>query len=349
MAGVERAVEQLARVLNAAPVFDTQIHTFNADKGAVSLRAGSRLAGQVIALAAQVRRSRPPAAIVAVSQNLTGLLRDCALILVLRVNRVQVYGWVHGAQLPDYLSSGLPGRCLVYPLRLVAGWIVPSSPLETDLARVVARRPIVAIPHPLDLDLFAPPDSRPLRDVDLAFVGKIAATKGWQDFLAATSSLESEAGIVVEIVGELIPLERNVPGSKGRITRLTNGPDRPGWAFREFASDEELVALYRRSRVVVVPSWSESFCYVAAEAMASGAIVVGYRTPGLKFLFGNSLDTWLADVQDIEGLTSRIRQALALSSTDYEEWSRKFSARARLLLDEDRIRSEWAAIIPETL
>ena len=252
MAGVERAVVQLAEDPTLGVRIQYSITRVQCRQRRSDPSDWLSAGRQILALAADLRRSRPPVAVVAVSQNCTGLLRDCAFIILLWAHRVRVYGWVHGEQLPRYLSSGLVGRCFLYPLKLVNSWIVPSPLLERDIARMFPDRRIVAIPHPIDLDLFAPPEYPTVPDVDVAFVGKIAATKGWHDFLAAVTSLESELE-VVEVVGEFIPLERNLVTSKGRMTSLGTSPPCQRWTFRDFASDDELVSLYHRSRVLVIP------------------------------------------------------------------------------------------------
>jgi glycosyltransferase involved in cell wall biosynthesis len=65
--------------------------------------------------------------------------------------------------------------------------------------------------------------------------------------------------------------------------------------------------VWRRTRIVVMPSVSETYGLVAVEAMASGIPVIAHPTPGLRESLGagglfadrDDLDAWAAILDDL--------------------------------------------------
>ena len=89
-------------------------------------------------------------------------------------------------------------------------------------------------------------------------------------------------------------------------------------------SRKQLADYYRAANVVAIPSLSESFSLVAAEAMAVGAIVVGSDVPGLHGRIKNNEDGFLFKVNDERIWTDGLNKILNLSS----EERKNISARA---------------------
>ena len=218
MAGVERAVVRVASLINAE-TFDTQVHSTLGAKGSVNWMTMSRLACQVGRLIGLCVRRKPTVAVLALSQNVSGLARDSLLLGVLRVSGVPTYGWVHGAQLPQALSSGM-GRLFRLPLGRLVGWVVPNPLLADPIATYFPARNVATIPHSVDFTLFAPAESQCRREIDFAFIGKVMISKGWNDFASAISDIASRSvgGVSAVAVGEQIAVERNLPNLASRET-----------------------------------------------------------------------------------------------------------------------------------
>lgn len=94
--------------------------------------------------------------------------------------------------------------------------------------------------------------------------------------------------------------------------------DRPGlarWGFPVHAFDEvtdpaRLAKLYAACDVMVVPSREEAFGQTAAEAMACGTPVVGFRVGGLPEIVADRVTGWLAAPFDVTSLAEGIHWIL---------------------------------------
>jgi glycosyltransferase involved in cell wall biosynthesis len=78
--------------------------------------------------------------------------------------------------------------------------------------------------------------------------------------------------------------------------------------FTGYVSDHELVQLYKRCRLFVLPSLREGFGLPAVEAMACGAPVIGANAGSLLEVIG--LPDALFDPMDVSSITQKMRQVL---------------------------------------
>lgn len=163
-------------------------------------------------------------------------------------------------------------------LQQVARFIAPSAAVARSLRESgfpVDR--IVIVPNSLPHgDLFIRPPQQISRrpGVDLLYVGRLAPEKGVQYLL------------------EALPLVRQAyPGL--RLTVAGDGPLRPelerlctalelttATRFIGFQPRSRLLGLYAEADIVVIPSLSEVFSYVALEAAATGIPIVATNVGG---------------------------------------------------------------------
>jgi glycosyltransferase involved in cell wall biosynthesis len=112
----------------------------------------------------------------------------------------------------------------------------------------------------------------------MLFVGRLEAEKGPIDAIDAMQRVIEEVpkarGLLVG-AGSLEAAVRARTSGAGRIS------------LRSHISDDELAAEYRRAQVVLMPSRFEGLGIVALEAMAAGAVVVGYDVTGLRDTIGS--------------------------------------------------------------
>lgn len=150
----------------------------------------------------------------------------------------------------------------------------------------------VAVVHPgVDLDVFTPGDSHAARTqlgLDpaaplLVFVGRLQPLKAPDLLLAAAARMPAPPdGPAPQVVicggpsgnGSDMPERLRAQAAELGIADRTT--------FLPPLAKHDLVALFRAATVVVVPSYSESFGLVAAEAQACGTPVVAAAVGGLR-------------------------------------------------------------------
>lgn len=85
-----------------------------------------------------------------------------------------------------------------------------------------------------------------------------------------------------------------------REPRIFMNHDYKVTCFGQVSDNDVLLSLYRASDVVAVPSYSEVFGQVAAEAMACGTPVTAFRCTGIQEVVADKSTGYLADAYDIE-------------------------------------------------
>ena len=157
----------------------------------------------------------------------------------------------------------------------------------TDEAASVLRargftKPIVVIPHAVDLEQFTPRDSRELRreleldGIVVGYVGRLTDEKGVGDLIDAMRRLTGDrdaTGVSVLCIGSG-PLESEIKAAsesdelRGRVRWLPAAPH------------AEIQQYYNCIDILVVPSrttrrWKEQLGRVVLEGLASGCAVIG--------------------------------------------------------------------------
>lgn len=132
------------------------------------------------------------------------------------------------------------------------------------------------------------------------FVGRLEPEKRPLDALAAMDLIGREVrgarGFIVGTGSLERQVQEKAAATQGRVTYLGG------------LSDEDVVREYLRAQVVLMPSSFEGMGMVALEAMACGAVVLGYDVEGLRDTIG-----WrgrLVQRGDVEGLARVARQLL---------------------------------------
>lgn len=83
-------------------------------------------------------------------------------------------------------------------------------------------------------------------------------------------------------------------------------------------SQDKMPDLYRAHDALVVPSLAEGFCLAAAEAMACGLPVFGFRGHGLDDVLGPLTNSCSSEMLDLNGLVNSIQQVFETPQTYYE-------------------------------
>jgi D-inositol-3-phosphate glycosyltransferase len=209
--------------------------------------------------------------------------------------------------------------------------VIASTPTEFDdlVEHYGARVERLCLSPPgIDHDLFAPGDRaearRSLGFPDGAsivlFVGRIQPHKAPDVAVEATAMLPPSAHLIVvggasgpQGAEEFGLLQRRVDelGISGRVHFLPNQPHRA------------LPRFYRAADVLMVPSRSESFGLVAAEAQACGLPVVAAATGGLPHVVDDGVTGTLVAGHDPAAHAGAVRHIL-----EHTEVAAEMSARA---------------------
>lgn len=189
---------------------------------------------------------------------------------------------------------------------------VESERVREQVAAMAGTGPRVALlPGVLDDQVFvAPGPDEPWEGDQVLFVGLIRRVKGLDVLIRAMAALAAKrprARLLVIGAGILRGYRPDERDAHALAARLGLG-DRVRFAGE--ASPGEVAAAMRASAVVAVPSRRETFCTVAAEALASGTPVVATRCGGPEDIV-TAEDGLLVPVEDAEALAGALEQVLA--------------------------------------
>ena len=165
--------------------------------------------------------------------------------------------------------------------------------------------PIRVIPNSINLN---ETKSQATREENLVlFVGRFERVKGITLFLKAAG-----------LIREQYPRARFVMAGtehasvpQQELEQLLNEHLlEPHVERRDFLSRGELIDLYHRASICIVPSFYESFGLVALEAMACGLPVVAARVGGLSEVVENGVNGRLVDAANPEALAATVVELL---------------------------------------
>jgi len=196
--------------------------------------------------------------------------------------------------------------------------VMTSSETSGELIHAdfgVARERIRMVGNGLDTELFRPDPAVARNEGELLCIGRASdPNKGVQTLIRALGKLGPEVRLTL-------------------VDSASSGNDARRWAREAGCEDrleltgrvetEDLVALYRRASLVVVPSRFEGFGLPAAEAMACGTPVVASRAGALPEVLETGGAGVLVAVDDPEALAKAIGSLL-----EQPEMRRAMSGRA---------------------
>lgn len=213
-----------------------------------------------------------------------------------------------------------------------AGAVHATSDLEADEIRAAGiAAPIAVVPNGVELpDLEERPMARATGDPRrLLFLSRIHPKKGLENLVDAWRAARP-------IGWELVIAGPDEYAHRAEIERRAGGlGPGPGIRFHGPVSDRDKWGLYRTADVFVLPTLSENFGVVVAEALASGVPVITTRAAPWGALVEQGCGWW-TDL-GVEPLVAAIREAAGL--TDDERGA--MGSRGRRLVAE---RFGWPAV-----
>ena len=169
---------------------------------------------------------------------------------------------------------------------------------------------IGVIPNGIDTDHFSPPERRASRRTTrLITVARLLERKGIHTILEAIAKPTP------------LPVELKIIGTGPYEAELRELVDQLGLGsrvhFLGYVPNEELPAYYRRSDIFVLPSATESFGLVFAEAMSCGLPIAASNVGGIPETVRDGIDGLLCSPDDPPSLRENIIQLM--SSADARE------------------------------
>lgn len=171
---------------------------------------------------------------------------------------------------------------------------------------------IEIIPNSIETDVFYPYDRYRRREEfglpkDRKIIGYVPSfsseVKGYRELLAALEKLDPEKlgfDPFVMLVGGETPATAGIKQDKKALGYISD--------------NTKLARAYSCADVIVVPSLEETFSNTAAEAIACGVPVVGFRTGALPDLAINGKTGYTCEVGDVDGLAHGLKTVLQAPS-----------------------------------
>lgn len=203
--------------------------------------------------------------------------------------------------------------------RAAATTVLNESIRDAFVDRGVSSPRLDVVPNGVDVERFGDVDGERVRavaerhDLDgvrtVLFVGTVVPRKGVTDLVEAMADVvETVDGDVRLVIAGEEELDEEYTA---RVRSLIEKHDLGGVVeFAGFVPDDELPALYAAADVLALPSHEEGFGMTAVEAMAAGTPVVATRVGGMPWLLGDGDAGILADVGDVEALSSGLATVL---------------------------------------
>jgi glycosyltransferase involved in cell wall biosynthesis len=206
-----------------------------------------------------------------------------------------------------------------------------TSDLELDEIREVGIEvPVAVVPNGVDVPASVPPvPTAAARTRRVLFLSRIHPKKGLENLIEAWRVARPEGW-------ELVIAGPDEGGYRSALERRARGLDPgPAVVFMDEASDRSKWDLYGSADIFVLPTLSENFGVVVAEALASGVPVITTRAAPWELLTDGHCGWW-TDV-GVEPLAAAIGEAARMG----DEERRAMGARGRRLVAE---RFGWPAI-----
>jgi glycosyltransferase involved in cell wall biosynthesis len=284
-------------------------------------------------------------AVVKTSHDWRTLLRDIAVVRVIRPRCRPVVLQLHGSRSSWLVEPGRHAFKLATALLLasVDGIMVLSKEEQRQWQTFRPRPPVFTVKNPY-VSVF--PTTSPNSASTLGpsprvlFVGRLIETKGIFELVEAFPSVLEQTPCRLVLVGEgARELEL-----RQRIHRLglEDHVTIPG-----YLSGSDLGDQYRAASLFVLPSWSEGFPTVLAEAMDAGLPIVTTRIRGAADHLVAGENALLVEPRDVEGLAAAMTQLLR----DDNLRVRMASAnRERLqMFEPETVAGEYLEVLRETI
>jgi glycosyltransferase involved in cell wall biosynthesis len=272
------------------------------------LRKVAQRSTDVLSVRRSLRRARFDVAVVKTAHDWQTLVRDIAVVLVIRRRCRPVVLQFHGSR-PALLAE--PGRrpfkaATALLLRLADGLMVLSTEEKRQWQAFQPTLPIFTVKNPYVSSAgsrFPRATDRSLGRPRALFVGRLIEEKGIFDLIEAFAAVRERPQYELVIAGEG-PDERKL---RDRISalRLQDHVKLTG-----HVCGAELSRLYSDATIFAFPSWDEGFPTVLAEAMDAGLPIVTTRIRGAADHLIPEENALFVEPRDVGALASAMLRLL---------------------------------------
>ena len=231
----------------------------------------------------------------------------------------------HGSDVPGYN----PDRFKAIHKAIMPAWhflvhrtvmmTTPSDALKSLIERNCSRANVRTVPNGIHTDFFRPSVKRN----SILLCSRILPRKGFQYVIEAVHDLHLDWRL--DVLGDGPYLNQLKSVSQGSKTPI----EFHGWIDRH---DERFRQLYEQAAIFILPSSSESFGMVIAEAMAAGSAVIASDIAAHREVLGDAgLYVQPAGVEQIrncllkltgdEALRSQLQQRVRIRVCEQFDWS----------------------------
>ncbi|MCK8479551.1 glycosyltransferase [Psychroserpens algicola] len=147
--------------------------------------------------------------------------------------------------------------------------------------------------------------------ISLCFVGRLEPEKGLDLFIKALKHLTAEEKTMiqqVDVVGD---------GKRKDIYKKMTDDLEVDVVFHGFVSREDVHRIYKSTHAIVLPSASEGFPKVIAEALNFGCIPVVSNVSGISHYVKHQQNGFLLDTISVESIVSALKSIISLSPEDH--------------------------------
>lgn len=148
--------------------------------------------------------------------------------------------------------------------------------------------------------------------LELCFVGRLEPAKGLDILINAVANLSSEDRLKIKQI-HLVGIGEKINDYKKKISKL-----KLPFTFHGYLSRNEVHKIYKLCHAIVLPSASEGFPKVIAEAMNYGCLPIVSNVSSISHYVGNNKNGFLIDIINVEGVKDKLLQFLNMSNEDYK-------------------------------
>jgi glycosyltransferase involved in cell wall biosynthesis len=273
------------------------------DKESLSAKVPNRLR-DVISVARAVREQDFDVVVVQSAHDWRTLIRDIAGVLAVKRQVRPVVIQLHGSQASRLAERGhRPFKLATAALlALVDGVLVLSTEEQRQWQAFRSRPRVFAVKNPyvrkyssVAREAGETPGERPR----VLFVGRLTKEKGVFDLVEAIPHVLARADCDLVVVGD-----------GGQERKLRDQIRRLGLEDRVtmtgYLAGSDLSGEYARATILVLPSWSEGFPTVLAEAMDAGLAIVTTRIRGAVDHLADGENALFVEPRDVNGLASAL-------------------------------------------